>query len=555
MLNLRPYQQEAVASTYRHLRERDDNPCVVIPAGGGKTLVMATIIRGAVERWEGRVLILVHGKEHFEQATVKLHQVAPEIYMKTGVYSAGINSRDTQQPVIIAGIQSVYMRACEFNAFDLIIIDEAHMIPPGAEGMYRALLEGARKVSPNLRVIGLAAMPFRLRGGMVCTPENVLNHVCYEIGVKELIVQGYLRPLVTKAGREKVDTSGLRIRAGDFDANEVEDLMDARGLVRSVCNQIVEETRMRQSVLIFAAGIQHGYHIAKVMRKKYGMKVGTAIGDTLDFERDWVFSKFQSGEWKYLVSVNVPTACHDAPYIDSVAIVRPTLSPGLYHQMVGCGLRTSEGKADCLVLDFGGNALRHGPVDAIRIDDGRGRRGDKPVVKECPGCRRLIAAGYSACPDCQHRFPPPENLSDKVRKTDHAVVEVSYSVHRKLGSGDMDPRTLRVTYLLESGIEQSEWICFEHTGSARKRAEAWWRRRSNALVPGSAKEAARLANVGALCKTAAIIVRRVGKDGYDRIVGYVLGPKPHWREPGWDEDESEQVDPVYTYANEGKTAL
>jgi DNA repair protein RadD len=302
MLDLRPYQQEAVASIYRHLRERDDNPCVVIPTGGGKTPIMATICRDAVERWKGRVLILSHVKELLEQAAVKLRQVAPEMSVKTGVYSAGLNACDTRHPVIIADIQSVYKRACELNAFDLIIIDEAHMIPLDGEGMYWTFLEDARKVNPNLRVIGLAATPFRMKSGMICAPENVLNLICYEIGMKELIVQGYLCPIITKASREKLDTSGLRVRAGEFAAGEVEDLMDTGNLVRSACDQIVEETRMRRSVLIFAAGIRHGQHIAKVLRGKYGMKVGTVFGDTLDFERDWVLSRFKAGELKYLIN-------------------------------------------------------------------------------------------------------------------------------------------------------------------------------------------------------------------------------------------------------------
>ena len=145
-------------------------------------------------------------------------------------------------------------------------------------------------------------------------------------------------------------------------------------------------------------------------------------------------------------------------------------------------------------------------------------------------------------------------LSGQVTTAEYAVQEVFYAVHRKIGSGNKDPRTLRVKYRLGFNHFQSEWICFEHTGRARKKAEAWWRRRSNAPVPESAEEAVRLTNGRALCQTTAITVRRVGKDGYDRIIGYVLGAKPPWREPGWDGDESEQVDPVYTYANKGKTA-
>jgi len=114
--------------------------------------------------------------------------------------------------VIVAGIQSIYKRSCELDAFDLIIVDEAHLIPPDGEGMYRTFLAEAKKVNPHLRVIGLTATPFRLKSGMICGPENILNHVCYEIGLKELIQQGYLCPLVTKAGIHKADTSGWRVR-------------------------------------------------------------------------------------------------------------------------------------------------------------------------------------------------------------------------------------------------------------------------------------------------------------------------------------------------------
>lgn len=220
MIELRPYQQEAVAAIYRHLRERDDNPCVVIPTGGGKTPVMATVCRDAVGRWGGRVLILAHVKELLEQALDKIHVVAPEMWMKTGIYSAGLKSRDTEHPIIIAGIQSVYRRACELDAFDLVIIDEAHMIPPDGDGMYRTFLDDARKVNPNLRVIGLTATPFRMKSGMICEPGNVLNEVCYEIGVKELIVQGYLCPLITKGCAQPLDTSGLHVRAGEFVAGD-----------------------------------------------------------------------------------------------------------------------------------------------------------------------------------------------------------------------------------------------------------------------------------------------------------------------------------------------
>src|SRR5262245_23554507 len=197
MLALRPYQQQAVEAVYRYLREHDDNPVVVMPTAGGKTPILATICRDAVQRWNGRVLVVSHVKELLEQAVDKLKAVCPEL--PVGVYSAGLNRRDTQQRVIVAGIQSIFRRAAELEAFDLVIVDEAHLIPTDGDGMYRQFLAEAKQVNPQLRVIGLTATPFRLDSGSICGPDHFLNATCYEIGVKELIVSRYLCPLVTKA--------------------------------------------------------------------------------------------------------------------------------------------------------------------------------------------------------------------------------------------------------------------------------------------------------------------------------------------------------------------
>ena len=81
MMELRPYQREAIEAVYNHLRRRDDHPCVVIPTAGGKTMVFAAICRDAVQRWDGRVLILAHVKELLEQAVEKLHAMAPDLML------------------------------------------------------------------------------------------------------------------------------------------------------------------------------------------------------------------------------------------------------------------------------------------------------------------------------------------------------------------------------------------------------------------------------------------------------------------------------------------
>lgn len=196
-MKLRPYQEAAVAAAYQHLRERDDNPVIVCPTGAGKSLLIAQIAVDAVTRWNGRVLVLAHVQELLEQNANKVRRLCPDV--KVGIYSAGLKQRDTESPIICAGIQSVFRRACELDAFDLVIVDEAHLIPPDGDGMYRQFLSDALVINPHLRVIGMTATPFRLKSGLICSSDHFLNHVCFEIGICELIRDGYLCRIVSKA--------------------------------------------------------------------------------------------------------------------------------------------------------------------------------------------------------------------------------------------------------------------------------------------------------------------------------------------------------------------
>jgi DNA repair protein RadD len=546
MLSLRPYQCAAVEAVYRYLREHDDNPVVVIPTAGGKTPILATICRDAVDLWDGRVLVVSHVKELLEQAVDKLKLVAPEL--PVGVYSAGLGRRETGDRVIVAGIQSIYQRAEELGPFDLVIVDECHLIPTDGLGMYRKFLTQAKQLCSHLRVIGLTATPYRLDSGPICGPDHFLNAICYEVGVKELVVAGYLSPLIAKAGAAKVDTSELHVRGGEFVTEEAEQLMNQESLVEAACQEIVAYTADRQACLIFACGVAHGQRIAKALQEQHGFECGFVCGDTPAAERKELLARFKgdvSGQLfsqpplKYLCNVNVLTTGFDAPNIDCVALLRPTMSPGLYYQLVGRGFRLHPGKQNCLVLDFAGNVLRHGPVDRLAGVLPKSGSGPAPV-KECPECHSLISLAYQQCPDCGYEFPPPNRggdhheanagdrgvLSGQVTISTYRVSDTHYSVHTKRDADEFAPRTMRVDYVVGWHERKSEWICFEHTGFARQKAVKWWRERSPDPVPDTAQRAVDLAYGGALAPTHEITVRAVAGEKFERIVDYQLGPMP-----------------------------
>lgn len=534
---LRDYQTAAVSAVYEHLRTRDDNPCIVLPTGSGKTPVIAQICRDAVLQWGGRVIVLAHVKELLQQAVDKLQDMAPELWGRVGVYSAGLGQRDTDQSVLVAGIQSVYQRAHELGPRDLIIIDEAHLIPPAGEGMYRQFLADAKVVNPRVRLVGLTATPYRMSTGTICSDDHLLHHVCYAVGVRELIVRGFLCSLKSKAGAVKADTSGLHIRGGEFIASEVEACMQADGLVGEACNEIAQLTTDRRSVLIFAAGVTHAEQVQAAIASATGQECGFVSGSTPDGERAALIDLFKTGALKYLVNVNVLTTGFDAPNVDCVVLLRPTNSPGLYYQMVGRGFRLHQGKTDCLVLDYAGNILRHGPVDMIEARGRVGGTGEAPA-KECPECRALIHASYTICPECGHEFPPkgkPQHdgsasdagvLSGEVVDTEYEVYDTIYSYHTKRAATPADPPTLRVEYMTHDRKYFSEWLCFEHRGYARQKAVKWWQERSDDVVPETVTAAMEMAESGCLARTESITVRTVTGEKFPRIVAYRTGEKP-----------------------------
>lgn len=554
-MTLRPYQQAAVDAVYRHLREREDNPCVVIPTGGGKTPVIAAICRDAVTKWGGRVLVLAHVRELLEQTRDKLDAVCPGLHV--GIYSAGMGKRDTTHPVIVAGIQSAHRKGEELGAFDLILVDEAHMIPPDGDGMYRQFLSEARKLCPHTRVIGMTATPFRMGSGPICSPTGILNSICYEVGVRELINAGFLSPLKSRAGQTRADLSGVHTRGGEYVAAELEQTMNTEELVMAACSEIVELTEDRKSVLIFCAGVEHGKNVAEAITELAGRECGFIDGTTPGLNRDDMIRRFKAGELKYLANVNVLSTGFDAPNVDTVAMLRPTKSPGLYYQMVGRGFRKADGKEYCRVLDFSDNVMTHGPVDQIRVRE-PGAKGDgTPPAKECPECAALIATGFLKCPECDYQFPLPERsthgrsasdpgvLKDQMetKKWDGKVQHVTYAVHEKRGAPPGAPRTLRVNY--HYGFHQmvSEWVCVEHPEGTfpRRKAEKWWAERCSLPCPFSADEALEMAEGDFLAVPAVIEITLPAGEKFERITRYDFAVPAVPAEPGEVEDDDDDA--------------
>ena len=516
MLTLRPYQQAAIQSIYDYFQTNTGNPLVVIPTAGGKSLVMAAFIEGVLKAWpDQRILVVTHVRELIAQNHAEMIGLWPEA--PAGIYSAGLGRRDARARILFAGIQSIHQRAQEVGHTDLVLIDEAHLIPGNSNTMYRRFLEDMGRINPALKVIGLTATPFRLDCGMLHEGKSALfTDIAYEASVRDLIDHGYLSPLMSKQPETRLDVTGVGSRAGEFIARDLAAAVDQDAITRAAVSEIIDYGRDRKSWLAFCAGVDHACHVAEEFQRR-DISCGTIFGDTPKDERDAIIAAFKRGELRALASMGVLTTGFNAPGVDLIALLRPTKSAGLYVQMVGRGTRLAPGKDNCLVLDFAGNVSRHGPIDLVRARRPGEGVGEAPT-KVCPTCESIVALSTTECPDCGHAFPAREVriaptaatlpvLSSKAPKAPEwlQVSGVAYQRHDKRGGRP----SLKVTY--SCGITcYSEWVCFEHQGFARRKAAEWWRQRAPGTpTPQTVAEA--LSRTSQLNRPSEITVDRVGR--------------------------------------------
>lgn len=417
MLSLRPYQREALDALYAYWNGGGGNGLLVLPTGAGKSLVIASLAQELLREWPSlRVGIITHVKELIGQNAQELLRLWPSA--PVGIYSAGLGRRDTHRQILFMGIQSVHAKAERLGDFDLLIVDEAHLIPRNADTMYGRFITACRDRVPDMRLVGLTATPYRTDTGRLDKGRGALfDDVVYEASVLDLIEGAFLSQLRSKATTAEIDTSGVSVRAGEFVAGELEAAASLPEIIAAAVKEVVERGEDRHGWLAFCTGVAH----AKLVRdefRRHEVSCEMVTGDMAAGERDAVIRAFKERHIRCLTSVGVLTTGFNAPHVDLIAMMRPTLSTGLYVQMVGRGFRLAPGKADCLVLDFSGNIRRHGPVDAVRPAAGKGAaakkdddntkvKPDTVRAKVCPSCQELNALHAEECanPHCGFQWP------------------------------------------------------------------------------------------------------------------------------------------------------
>lgn len=475
-MKARDYQEKSKTLTFDFIRDNPGkNPCLKLPTGAGKSHVVALMCKEALQNWpETRILMLTHVKELIEQNAEKMYQYWPNAPM--GIYSASVGKKQLGEPITFGGIQSLRGKAGLIGHIDLVVIDECHLVNTKDEGSYRALINDLKQINEHIVIIGLTATPFRLGSGLITDGENALFHKIIDpISIEELIDKGHLAKLQSKKTDLFLDTDGVHKRGGEFIERELQEAVNKLELNEKIVLETIKRAGDRKHWLFFCTGVDHAHDMAKTFNQ-YGITAETITGQNTKRERENIIERFRAGEIKVLTNANVLTTGFDFPDIDLIGFCRPTLSPALYMQMAGRGLRIKNHTDHCLVLDFAKNIEKHGPITCVNPPR-KGKGDGVAPVKDCPECAELIHASLMLCPTCGYEFPQreKEEIIEPSSKCimgfeDEEVLINSWrwSVHTSKTSGkDM----LKVKYY--PGLNKkpiTEYLCVTHDGFAGEKA-------------------------------------------------------------------------------------
>lgn len=329
---LRPYQTACMAASidgWSSFRKQ----LAVLPTGAGKAVLMGKMAEAALP---ARTLMLCHREELVDQAILKL-QAATGIFAQKekAEHRASLSAQ-----VVVASVQTMQgnrLGKWPQNHFGLVIADEAHHAL--ANSWQRTL----RHFDQHALVWGCTATPDRADRKNL---GSYFQRVAYEISLFDLIHQGYLAPIKVKALPIKIDLSGVKKTAGDYNVNDLGAAIDP--YLRVIARELAEHAPFRKT-LIFLPLIETSKAFTKILKEE---GISAAHVDGYSDDRKETLARFSAGEIDVLCNAMLLTEGYDEPSIDCVIVLRPTRSRGLYSQMVGRGTRIAPAKKDLLVLDF-----------------------------------------------------------------------------------------------------------------------------------------------------------------------------------------------------------
>ncbi|SDZ79961.1 Superfamily II DNA or RNA helicase [Thalassobacillus cyri] len=331
-------QPDALEALVETQEEGYDKAMVVMATGLGKTYLAAFF----AEQFE-RVLFVAHREEILYQGQKSFGHVSPE--KSSGIYNGRV--KEEENDFVFASIftLSIQENLHSFSPddFDLIIIDEFHH---AAAKSYQRVLD---YFNPAF-LLGITATPERTDGQDIFAICD--GNVAYEMDFIQAIQRGWLSPFRYYGVYDDIDYSQVTWLGTRYDQEE----LLAAQLQEEVAEKVLigwkEHSQTR--TIGFCSSVIQAEFLAQYFRDK-GYQAQAIHGKTDHFTRTNVIGQLESREIDIIFTVDLFNEGVDIPSVDTLLFARPTESLVVYTQQVGRGLRLTEGKTHCHIIDLIGN--------------------------------------------------------------------------------------------------------------------------------------------------------------------------------------------------------
>lgn len=304
---------------------------VQMPTGTGKTHLLASVVSEFVSSAGSGVWLIAHRRELVAQ-------------MEETLAKYGIRREDT--PVRVMSVQWLSRHWNEAgDAPGLIVIDEAH------HALAASYTEMWKRY-PAAKKLGVTATPCRLnRRGFTELFEVLVT----SWSIAEFIEKGVLSVFdyvsIRPGSEEQRLIDGLEKRGadGDYQVKEMDAVLNRRPGIERLYRSVRQFASGKKG-MVYAISIEHARRIAEYYSRR-GVNAVAVDSKTPAMERKRMVEEFRHGKIEVLVNVDVFSEGFDCPDVEFVQLARPTLSLAKYLQQVGRGLRRSEGKEACMLID------------------------------------------------------------------------------------------------------------------------------------------------------------------------------------------------------------
>ncbi|TAK64457.1 MAG: DEAD/DEAH box helicase [Bacteroidetes bacterium] len=378
----RDYQIQAISEGIDYFQKPSDfNALMVLPTGSGKSIIIANIAK----ELKGGTIIFQPSKEILEQNFAKYISYG----YHAGIYSASFNRKEVRN-VTFATIGSVKSNPHLFRDFPNVIIDESHLVNP-ERGMYKDFISNLK----GAKLLGLTATPYRLHssvyGGMLKfltrTRPKIFDKVIYHVQNKTLFDSGYLSKM-NYYSIGGFDRSQVAAKGSEFDDQSLKlyyERITFSQHVESIVNRLLKAGR--KSILVFTKLISESEHLVKSIPD-----CELVTSETPPKERERIIRSFRNGRLKAVCNVGVLTTGFDYPELSTIVLARPTMSLGLYYQMIGRGIRPHKDKEGCWVVDMCDNFRVFGKLEDLQLRLIQGKR--EPKWEVYSGNKQLTNVYY-----------------------------------------------------------------------------------------------------------------------------------------------------------------